>query len=176
MVVVTGPTRKIIWDFLCDLEMYVRYYRTKADKVQRQLFLLRFAMLTSVLVEGLLLYQTASQPWHLYVVIPVGAVMIVIVVWDTLSNYANHAAILKYVASEARVLREETQTLWRHIETYRVSEDDAEVTYKSIRNQWGRTSDRVITADDNRLVSRCAKDSNTVMRDSYKREAVSHNA
>ena len=54
------------------MEMYVRYYRIKADKLQRRFFLLRFFMLTSVLVKGLLLYQTASQPWHLYVIIPVG--------------------------------------------------------------------------------------------------------
>ena len=103
--------------------------------------------------------------------------MAVSAVWDTLSNYANHAAILRYVASDAGVLREETHTLWSRIETYRVSEDDAEVTYKSIRSQWGRTSDRVLIEDDNKLIWQCAKESNVVMlRSPNKRDAVSHNA
>ena len=101
MKVVTDPTRKAVWDFLCDLEMYVRYYRAKADGMQRRFFQLRVCMLMSVLVEGLLLFQTAGQPWSLFVIIPVGAVMAGLVVWDTLSNYANHTAILKYVASDA---------------------------------------------------------------------------
>ena len=167
MKVVTDPTRKAVWDFLCDLEMYVRYYRAKADGLQRRFFQLRFCMLTSVLVEGLLLFQTAGQPWSLFVIIPVGAVMAGLVVWDTLSNYANHTAILKYVASDADVLREETQTLWRHIESYKSSEEDAEVAYRTIRSWWERIADRVLTEDDNRLVSRCAKDANVVMENSY---------
>ena len=167
MKVVTDPTRKAVWDFLCDLEMYVRYYRAKADGMQRRFFQLRVCMLMSVLVEGLLLFQTAGQPWSLFVIIPVGAVMAGLVVWDTLSSYANHTAILKYVASDAALLREETQTLWRYIESYKSSEEDVEVEYKAIRSRWERTADRVLTEDDNRLVSRCAKDANVVMEKSY---------
>ena len=90
-----------------------------------------------------------------------------LVVWDTLSNYANHTAILKYVAFDAVVLREETKTLWRYIESYKSSEEDAEVAYRTIRSRWERTTDRVLTEDDNRLVSRCAKDANVVMQNSY---------
>lgn len=167
MKVVTDSTRKAVWDFLCDLEMYVRYYRAKADGMQRRFFQLRVCMLMSVLVEGLLLFQTTGQPWSLFVIMPVGAAMAGLVIWDTVSDYANHTAILKYVASDADVLREETKTLWRRIETYRVNEDDAEITYKSIRSQWGRTADRVLTTDDNRLISQCAKDANVVMQNSY---------
>lgn len=167
MAMVTDHTRLAVWNFLCDLDMCVRYYGERSDKLQRYFIALRLVLLTSVLTEGLLMYLTADQSWSLWVVIPFGIVMGGLAVWDSLSGYSRDSAILKYAASDAAELRDDAAGLWRDIETYRVEDADAEATYTSIREHWRRLSDRVMIPDDQGLLLRCAKDSNIVVESQH---------
>jgi hypothetical protein len=167
MAIVTDHTRLAVWNFLCDLDMCVRYYGERSDQLHRHFIILRLVLLTSVLAEGLLMYLTANQPWSLWVVIPLGIVLGGLAVWDSLSGYSRDSAFLKYAASDAAELRDHAAGLWRDIETYRVEDDDAEAAYTSIRDRWRRLSDRVMVQDDQRLLSRCAKDSNVVVEREY---------
>ena len=163
MIDVTDHTRTAIWGLICDQDMEIRYLNKKRDQIQLRFWWLRFAMLSSVLIEGLLMWFTLSQPWGLAIVIPFGVLMVILAVWDTLSNYAYHTALLMCVASDGARLRVELISLWLKMESYQVDEQEAEATSQSIRDQWERTKDRVTVKEDNKLIEQCARDSTALI-------------
>ena len=62
---VTERLRADAWNLLYDLERNVRYYRAKSAKVHRNSLLLRFFLLTGVVVEVVLAYRAAEYSWGL---------------------------------------------------------------------------------------------------------------
>ena len=163
MVTVTDSTRDAIWGFICDQDMEIRYLSKKGDQVQHRFWMLRFGMLSSVLIEGLLMWFTLSQPWGLAIVIPFGVVMVILAVWDTLSNHAYNAALLRCVVSDGHRLRGEMVSLWLKVESYQVDEQEAEAQSQSTRDQWERVKDRVVVKEDNKLIEQCARESTALI-------------
>lgn len=159
--------RNAVWALLNDLEMQVRYYGAKADRLKRLALVVRFVLLTGVIAEGLLFYQLSDISWSLAVVVPVGVAIGALAIWDALANYHSDAAILKIVSQDCVVLQREAEALWRGIESHFISREQAEETYQSIYTRWERATERATVPDDEKLAAKCAEDSNTIMVNRY---------
>ena len=160
-------TRNAVWELLNELEMQVRYYGAKADKLKRFALLVRFVLLTSVLAEGLLFYQLSSYSWSLAIIVPVGVAIGALAIWDALANYHSDSAILKIVSQDCAVLQREAEALWRSIESHSINREGAEEIYQSIYTRWERATERATVPDDEKLAAKCAEDSNTIMVNRY---------
>lgn len=133
---VTDITRKAVWDTLCDLEWQVRYFTTMADRRRHLHQWMRFSLLLGVAAEGGILYGGTLLPWLFYVGIIGGLALAGLTIWDALSNYAGDAAVCLMVASMCGLLQREADTLWRDVETGRVSDGEVEMALSSIHNRW----------------------------------------
>ena len=160
-------TRKAVWDLLCDLEMNIRYYRSKSDQLKGRFKAIRFVLLASVILEGFLLYWGTTASWALIVAVVFGMFMAALALWDALSNYAESATILRFAAGGCDELQLEAERLWRDIQAYSISRDDAEREYARIRERWSRIDAKVTVEDDVRLCGKCSEDANAVMRSRY---------
>ena len=160
-------TRDAVWALLNDLEMQVRYYGAKADRLKRWALVVRFVLLTGVIAEGLLFYQLSDFSWSLAVVLPVGVAVGALAIWDALSNYHSDAAILKIVSQDCVALQRDAEALWRNIESLAISREQAEEAYQSIYTRWERATERATVPDDEKLATECAEDSNKIMVNRY---------
>ena len=151
MSAVSDITRKAVWDTLCDLEWQMRYYRAMADRRQRIHRWVRLALLVGVAVEGGILYGGTLYTWLFYVGIAGGLVLAGLTVWDALSNYAKDVAVCRLAAETCSLLMDDTDVLWRRIETDRIEESEVEDALIQIRRWWDTATQRVDLEVDHAL-------------------------
>lgn len=164
---VSDQTRIAVWHALCDLERNVRYYGALADRFQKRQRWLRFAILTSVAAEAGVVYLAMTNPWASYIVVALGALVVALTVWDALSNYPDDAAILRVTAFICSDLMQETDLLWRSIESYRITTPDAEARLQSITERWARATQQVRSPVDHRLNRQTAAAANREVANRY---------
>ena len=167
MELVTDQTRNAVWVTLCDLEWNTRYYTAMADLYRRRHRWLRFAILAGVLIEAATLYAATMHGWVFYVGAVGGLLLVVLTIWDMVSDYAENAAILRVTAFTCDDLKRETEALWRNIETDRVSTADAETAHRSISERWATATQRVQPETNERLNRRTSADANRDMNNRY---------
>ena len=160
-------TRAAVWDLMCDLEMNIRYYRAKADQFKSRAMMIRFVLLSSVVLEGFLLYWGTTAPWAFIVAIVFGMFIAALALWDALANYGESSTILRFAAGSCDELQMDAERLWRDIQAYSISRDDAESVYERLRERWSRIDAKVTIEDDEKLCERCSEDANAVMRSRY---------
>ena len=160
-------TRTSVWNLLCDLEMNVRYYGIKADQMRGRFVIIRFVLLTSVLLEGFLLYWGTTGTSALVVAVVFGMFMAALALWDALANYSETAATLRFAAGGCDDLRFESERLWRNIEASSVTRDEAEREYERIYDRWSRIAGRVTIGDDAKLCEKCSEDAKAIVRNRY---------
>ena len=164
---VTDQTRIAVWQALCDLERNVRYYGPLADRHRRWHRRLRFAILAGVVVESAVVYFATTNLWASYIAMAFGALLVVLTVWDVLSDYAEDAAILRVTGFICDDLNRETQALWRRIEAYDITTQDVEARLQSILDRWARATQRVRAENDDRLNRQAAADANKEIANRY---------
>ena len=164
---VSDQTRIAVWHALCDLERNVRYYGALADRFQKRQRWLRFAILTSILVEAGVVYFAMTNPWASYLAVALGALVVALTVWDALSDYPGDAATLRVTGFICNDLNGEMEVLWRRIETYTIAPADAEAQLQSIMDQWGRATQQVRAAVDHRLNRQTTVAANQDMANRY---------
>lgn len=167
MASVTDQTRGAVWYTLCDLEWNVRYYTAMADLYRRRYLWLRFAILAGVFVEAAILYAGTIYPWAFYIGAFGGLALAVLTIWDAVSDYARSAATLRIAAFNCDDLKTDIEELWRDIETYRISDPDAETTLRSITRRWATATQRMQPGTNDRLRRTTAADSNQSIRSRY---------
>ena len=164
---VTDQTRSAVWRTLYDLERNVRYYHAMADLYRRRYLWLRFVILVGIFIEAAILYAAASQFWAFYVAAGGGLLLAALTVWDLVSNYAESAATSRITAFNCDDLKTDIEELWRDIETYRISDPDAETTLRSITRRWATATQRMQPGTNDRLRRTTAADSNQSIRSRY---------
>ena len=164
---VSDQTRIAVWHALCDLERNVRYYGALADRFQRRQRWLRFAILTSILVEAGVVYFAMTNPWASYLALALGALVVALTVWDALSNYPENAAILRVTGFICNDLSRETEALWRSIEAYGITTQDAEARLQSLLDRWAKATQQVRTETDHRLNRQTTADANKEIANRY---------
>ena len=167
MVSVKDQTRGAVWGTLCDLEWNTRYYTAMAELYRRRHRWLRFAILAGVLIEAAILYAATIHGWVLYVGAVGGALLAVLTIWDAVSDYAENAAILRVTAFACDDLKRETESLWRNVESNRVSTQDAETILKSISDRWATATQRVQAETNARLNRQTSADANRDIANRY---------
>ena len=164
---VSDQTRIAVWHALCDLEWNMRYYGALADRFRRRYRILRFVILTGLLGEAAIFYAATMNPWLFYIGAAFGVLLGALTVWDALSNYPDDAAILRVTAFICSDLMEETDGLWRSIESYRITTPDAEARLQSITERWARATRQVRPAVDHRLNRQTAAAANREVANRY---------
>ena len=164
---VSDQTRIAVWQALCDLERNVRYYGALADRCRRRHRWLRFAILTSVVMEAGVVYFAMTNPWASYIAMALGALLVALAVWDALSDYAEDAATLRVTGFICNDLGRETEVLWRSIETYTIAPTDAEAQWLSIMDRWARATQRARPEIDHRLNLQTTVDANQDIANRY---------
>lgn len=164
---VTGHLRADTWILLYDLERSIRYYRAKSAKLHRNSLLLRFFLLTGVVVEVVLAYRVAEYSWGLWAVLGLGIAMAALAVWDALSQYSRDSVLVGYVGLDCETLRTDAEALWRNIESYRIDLDEAEREYRYIHSLWERATERVTLGDDEGINTKSASDASEYLMSKY---------
>ena len=164
---VSDQTRIAFWDTLCNLERNVRYYGALGDRFRRRHRRLRFAILSGVVVESGVVYFATTNLWASYIAMALGALLVVLTVWDALSDYAEDAAILRVTGFICDDLSRETGALWRSIEAYDITTQDAEARLQSILDRWARATQRVRAETDERLNRQATADANKEVSNRY---------
>lgn len=113
--------RHQVYNGLLDSERFVRYYSKLADKYRRFHLFTRFAILVSVLVEAL----TIPLGVNIYIVWAIGVLIICLVIFESVTDYAKKVALLDWVSSEASNSNAQWHMLWLEIEAYRIEEEEA---------------------------------------------------
>ena len=164
---VSDQTRIAVWHALCDLEWNMRYFGALAARYRRWHRWLRFAILTSILVEAGVVYFAMTNPWTSYLALALGALVVALTVWDALSDYPGDAATLRVTAFVCGDLMDETDVLWRSIESYRITTPDAEARLHSITERWARATQQVRSPVDHRLNRQTAAAANREVANRY---------
>ena len=160
-------TRTTAYDLVIDLEWNLRYYTAKADSLQRWAFVMRFAILTGVVTEASIAYPMSQTTWGWMVLVGLGAALGGLAIWDALNHYARDSGILKLTALACDELKTEAERLLRGIDAGRIETEEAEAMIGSIYHRWGKATDKVLPAFDNRLSERCERDAIKVMENRY---------
>ena len=164
---VTERLRADAWNLLYGLERSVRYYRAKSAKLRRNSLLLRFFLLTGVVVEVVLAYRAAEYSWGLWAVLGLGVVMAALAVWDALSQYSRDSVLLSYVGLDCEAVRADAEALWRNIESYRIDLEGAEEEYRNIHSRWERVTERVTLGDDDAVNEKTSRDARAALSSRY---------
>ena len=135
MATVSEVTRKTVWNTLCDLEWYIRYFSSMSDRRKRRYRFIRFGLVLGVFVDGALFYVGTEISWVFALGVAFGFALAAITIWDALNNDAADASASRMVAAVCSQLKRETEALWRQIESDAVDQDHTEVVLMSIQNQ-----------------------------------------
>ena len=135
MATVSEITRRAVWNTLCDLEWYVRYFSSISERRQKRYRLIRFGLLLGVVAEGTLFYVGADVPLVFAIGIAFGLALAALTIWDAVKNDAADASSSRMVSAVCWQLRRETEALWRQMESNTVDQEHTEMALKSIQNR-----------------------------------------
>lgn len=158
MPTVASQTHTAAFDLAIDLEWNLRYYTAKADSLQKLAFRIRFAILGGVVAEASIAYPMSQLAWGWLALVVLGVILGALAIWDALSNHARDSGILKLTALTCDELKTEADRLLRIIEADMIETREAESRIESIYNRWGKATDKVLSAFDNRLSEKCERD------------------
>ena len=141
---VSDSTRHSVWGMLCDLERSRRYYGTLGDRYKLRYRGLRYILLLFCIGQcGAI---GVALVWPVPALILGGVLALAlgfVTVLDSVTSYGEVAAELRVASHICSDLQSGCQTLWLLVETYRVSENDAQSRLEEIDAQWSRACQRV---------------------------------
>lgn len=141
---VSDSTRRSVWVMLCDLERSLRYYGAMGDRYKLRYRRLRYILLLLCLGECGAIGVALTWPVPALIVGGLLALILVfLTVLDSVTSYGESAAELRIASLVCSDLQLGCQTLWLLIETYRVSENDAQRRLEEIDAQWSLACQRV---------------------------------
>ena len=158
MSIVANRTRTAINDLIIDLEWNFRYYTSKSDNFHKWAFGLRFGILAGVVFEASLAYPLSQLERGWIGLTVVGGILGLLAIWDALNHYSRDSGILKLTALTCDELKTEAYKLLRDVETGRMETEEAELRLESIYSRWGKATDKVLSAFDNRLSKKSEKE------------------
>ena len=135
MATVSEVTRKAVWDTLCDLEWYIRYFSSMSDQRQKRYRCIRFGLVLGVFVDGALFYVGTEISWVFALGVAFGVALAAITIWDALNNDAADASASRMIVAVCSQLKRENEALWRQIESDAVDQDHTEVVLRSIQDR-----------------------------------------
>lgn len=135
MAMVSDVTRRAVWNTLCDLEWYVRYFSSMSERRQKRYRWIRFGLLLGVVAEGTLFYVGADVPVVFAIGIAFGLALAALTIWDAVNNDAADASSSKMVSAVCWQLRRETEALWRQMESETVDQNHTETVLRSIQDR-----------------------------------------
>ena len=166
---VTDQTRESVFDDFCDVEWYMRYYGSLADVYRKKHYRTRIALLTSVLVEAVIVIPLVSSwaTYGIYVIAAVSLLVIGLTVYDAISNHATHAAKLTMAHDEFNALRSEWRSLYMMIETDKVDEQQVIERQRELKHRGDLIGVAVDVNQDRKRNLTAVREANQVMSEQY---------
>ena len=163
--------RMQIWQGLLDAERYVRYYNRLADKYRIRRYILRFGTLLFALVEAMLVPISANTGLsNMYVFLgafAVGIVVVLLVIWDFVSDYGDVVAKLDWVHADASILYSQWHLLWLQIEAREIDEAEAMSRQQDLLARFDVIASRVHVSIDDDLNRQTQEEAFKVVEERY---------
>ena len=166
----TDHVRHIVWHAYLDAARLVRYYEALSDKYRRKHFIVRFLLLTAAASGIAALLKFFPENYREPVQLVGTGFVALLVVWDSVSDYAKKAAVLHTISFECSEFEREWQKLWTELNVDKLT--SAEVLRKN-----DRLSQRIIAVtswagladirEDQKLNERSTVSADTVMGERY---------
>ena len=160
---VSELTRQVIWQDLWDAERYVRYYGSLAGRYRWLHRIMRGLLLASVLIEATLVLPLSNP-----IATGVGVIVIVsLVVWEAISDYAKNAALLGSISADCVSLNRKWDELWLDIESYTITEGEARSRRRELHSEFDSVERRIEMSPDNKLAASSAEEAKKVVEKKY---------
>ena len=163
---VSETTRNEIWQQFLDVARLLRYYTRLSNRHRRKQQLIRILLLaaaTSGIVALLDLLPAFMQELA-------AAAVAILVVWDSLGDYARKAAVLHAICIECNRIESQWQKLWLQIDRPDLDDEDAlhqsDMLGERLNDITGRAG-LVGVEFDTKLNRTCAEDAYKVMQERY---------
>ena len=160
---VTEVTRQAIWYDLWDAERYVRYYGSLAGRYRLRHGIIRGSLLASVLIEATIILPLANT----IITVIGGALIVLLVVWEAISNYARDAALLGSINADCSTLNDKWEDLWLDVESYAVSEGEARSRRRLLVSEFNSIERRIEMSTDEDLSASSAKEAKKALEEKY---------
>ena len=121
--------RSQVWQGLLDSELHLRYFGRLADSYRHRHRIIRFSVLSSVLVEALLIPLSVNfglpNTTIFWIAAAVGVLIISLVIWEAVSDYASKVAMLDWVSAESADLSTQWHMFWLDVESHNIDDEQA---------------------------------------------------
>ena len=167
---IPDAVRTSVWDDYYNADYYARYFSMMAGKYRAWHHWLRFALLALVLAEAVvvtLVFPILSSPWDVLLVVAVSAVIVALVAWDAVHNYATHSARLAVVGDEFQILCTEWRELWISVETGSAGVEEVQSRQRELLHRTHVLGVHIDLSTDNKFNQRSAKESARIMENQY---------
>lgn len=162
--------RHDVWHNYLDAARLVRYYEALSDKYRRKRFLVRFLLLMAAASGIAALLKLFPENSQQYVQLVATGFVALLVVWDSVSDYASKVAVLHTISFECTKLEHEWQKLWTELNSDTLT--SAEVLRKNDRlaqritevTSWADLAD---VREDQKLNERCTASADTILDQRY---------
>ena len=165
MEAVTGATRNAVWQEMLDVARLVRYYDRMARRQQQRHLGIRIVLFASA-TAGV---ASAIDALPEAVRIASGALIVLLVAWDFLGDYANKAAMLGVIRGECSEVEDDLAELWGKVQSDSVDDGDAGRVLAGLRRRT-RVTARAGAANistNERLNIRCEEDAFKALSERY---------
>lgn len=165
---VTDQTRESVFEDFGDAEWLSRYYGSLADSYRTKHYWTRISLLTSVLVEAVIIVPLLSGWEHgLYAIAVASVIVVGLTVYDAISNHAGHVAKATVACDEFHVLRSEWRDLYLGIETDRLDEQQVLERQRELTHRANRIGTFVEVNQDDKRNRIAAREADQVMSEQY---------
>ena len=168
MFKVTDQTRESVFEDFSNAEWYMRYYGSLADVYRKKHYWTRIALLTSVLVEAVVVVPLLSGwSYGIYAIAIASLIVIGLTVYDAISNHATHTAKLTAAHDQFSALRTEWRSLYLAIETDRIEEQQVLERQRELIYRTNLIGASVEVKQDKKHNLAAATEANRVMSEQY---------
>ena len=120
-------------------------------------------MLASVLIEATIILPLANP-----IITGIGvAVIVLLVVWEAISDYARNTALLGSISADCSTLNNKWEDLWLDVESYAVSEGEARSRRRLLISEFDSIERRIEMSTDEDLSAVSAKEAKKVLGEKY---------
>ena len=167
---IPNAVRTTVWEDYYSADYYARYFSMMAGKYRTRHHWLRFALLAMVLAEAAvvtLVFPVLTSPWDVLLVVVVSAVIVVLVAWDAVHNYATHSARLAVVGDEFQILCSEWRELWISVEIGSADVEEVQNRQRALLHRTHVLGVHIDLSTDDEFNQRSAKESARIMESQY---------
>ena len=159
--------RSLVRQGLLDSEHKLLYYQKLSDKYRVRRNIMRFLILSSVLIEVGIVTVGPLMIGSINIALVMAGWIVLLVVWESVSDYTTKVTQLDWVKTEVFELNAEWHTLWTSIKAYKKGEDEAYSERQELLRKFSAIVSKLDMVIDNKLNERTLADACKAVMERY---------